>query len=88
MELSMMTFMLEFPVLYFKPGTQAEKAKEIKLSCVVCMDAAGNIDSAEDLVDTCEYLGCRKIMLVPGVPTEDRKERVYDMFVKRVKSDE
>ena len=30
MELSMMTFMLEFPVLFFKPGTKEEKAKEIE----------------------------------------------------------
>ena len=30
MELSMMTFMLEFPVLFFKPGTKKEKAKEIE----------------------------------------------------------
>ena len=30
MELSMMTFMLEFPILYFKSGTQEEKAKEIE----------------------------------------------------------
>ena len=30
MELSMMTFMLEFPVLFFDPGTQEEKARKIE----------------------------------------------------------
>lgn len=30
MELSMMTFMLEFPVLYFNQGTREEKAQEIE----------------------------------------------------------
>ena len=120
MKLSMMTFMLEFPLLYFKPGTQEEKAKEVesfidltaktgyeyidliwqtiqlvgkeeikrmleknglKLSCIICMDVAGNIDGADGIVDACEYLDCSKIMLVPGAPTEDRKE-LFDLMVK------
>ena len=113
MELSMMTFMLEFPILFFKQETQQEKAKEIeslikltaetgyrnidliwqtvklvgkedikrmldenglKLSCVICMDVAGDPEGADGIVDACEYLGCKKIMLVPGSPTKDRKE--------------
>ena len=113
MKLSMMTFMLEFPVLYFKQGTQEEKAREIEtfiqltaktgyknidliwqtiklvgkeeikrmlqendlnLSCVICMDVAGDPEGAEGIVEACEYLNCGKIMLVPGLPTEDRKE--------------
>ena len=120
MELSMMTFMLEFPVLYFKQGTREEKAKEIEsfikltaktgyrkidliwqtiklvgaedirrmleenglqLSCVICMDAAGDFEGTDGIVETCEYLNCRKIMLVPGLPTEDRKE-LFDLIVQ------
>ena len=120
MELSMMTFMLEFPVLFFQPGTQKEKAKEIEsfikltaetgyknidliwqtvklvgkeeikrmleesglnLSCVICMDVAGNIEGADGIVEACEYLGCKKIMLVPGSPAEDKKE-LFDLIVK------
>ena len=120
MELSMMTFMREFPVLYFKPGTKEEKVKEIesfieltaktgyryidliwqtvqlagkeeikriltenglKLSCVICMDAAGDIEGADGIVDACEYLNCKKIMLVPGQPTED-KEELFNLMVK------
>jgi sugar phosphate isomerase/epimerase len=112
--------MLEFPVLFFKPGTQAEKAKEIesfieltaktgyknidliwqtiqlvgteeigrmlennglKLSCIICMDVAGNIEGTEGLVEACEYLKCKKIMLVPGLPTEDKKE-LFDLMVR------
>ena len=120
MELSMMTFMLEFPVLFFDPGTQEEKARKIesfirltsetgyrsidliwqtirlvgreeikrmleenglKLSCVICMDVAGDIDGADGLVDACEYLNCRKIMLVPGAPIED-KRALFALMVK------
>ena len=120
MELSMMTFMLEFPVLFFKPGTEEEKAKEIEsfieltaetgykkidliwqtiklvgreeikrmleengleLSCVICMDVAGDIEGTKGLVEACEFLGCKKIMLVPGSPTEDRKE-LFDLMVR------
>ena len=120
MELSMMTFMLEYPVLFFKQDTQAEKAKEIescikitaetgyrnidllwqtiqlvgaeeikrmleenglKLSCIICMDAAGNIEGTDGLVETCEYLGCKKIMLVPGSPPSDKK-KLFDLMVK------
>ena len=120
MELSLMTFMLEFPILYFKQGTQKEKAKEIesfieltaktgyknidliwqtiqlvgkeeikrilektglKLSCIICMDVAGNIEGADGIVDACEYLNCRKIMLVPGLPFKDKK-KLFDLMVK------
>ena len=120
MKLSMMTFMLEFPVLFFKPGTQEEKVKEIesfikltaktgyeyidliwqtiklvgkdeikrmleenglKLSCIICMDVAGNSEGADGLVDACEELGCKKIMLVPGLPTEDKKE-LFGLMVR------
>ena len=120
MELSMMTFMLEFPVLFFKPGTKEEKAKEIesfieltaetgyknidliwqtvrlvgkeeikrmleknglRLSCVICMDTAGDIEGADGIVEACEYLNCGKIMLVPGLPTENRKE-LFDLMVR------
>ena len=120
MELSMMTFMLEFPLLFFHQGTREEKAKEVesfidltaktgyknidliwqtvklvgteeikrmldknalKLSCVICMDVAGDIEGADGIVEACEYLNCRKIMLVPGVPTEDRKE-LFDLMVR------
>ena len=97
MELSMMTFMLEFPVLYFNQGTREEKAQEIesfikltaktgyrnidliwqtiklvgteeirrmleenglRLSCVICMDTAGDIEVADGIVEACEYLNC------------------------------
>ena len=120
MKLSMMTFMLEFPVLFFKQGTREEKAKEIEyfieltaktgyryidliwqtvrlvgkeeikrildkngleLSCVICMDTAGNYEGTAGIVDACEYLNCRKIMLVPGSPTEDKKE-LFDLMVQ------
>ena len=120
MELSMMTFMLEFPLLFFHQGTREEKAKEVesfidltaktgyknidliwqtvklvgteeikrmldknalKLSCVICMDVAGDIEGADGIVEACEYLNCRKIMLVPGVATEDRKE-LFDLMVR------
>ena len=120
MELSMMTFMLEFPVIFYKQETQAEKVKEIesfieltaktgyknidllwqtiqlvgkenikrsleenglKLSCIICMDVAGNIEGADGIVDTCEYLNCKKIMLVQGLPMENKKE-LFDLMVR------
>lgn len=120
MELSMMTFMLEYPVLFFQQNPQEEKAKEIEsiikitaetgyrkidllwqtiqlvgieeikrmleenglaLSCIICMDVAGNIDGTNGLVDACEYLNCRKIMLVPGAPTDDKK-KLFDLMVQ------
>ena len=120
MELSMMTFMLEYPVLYFKQETQEAKAKEIEsfikitaetgyknidllwqsiqlvgieeikrmleenglhLSCIICMGLAEDIHVADGLVDACEYLKCKKIMLVPGAPTSDKKE-LFDLMVR------
>lgn len=123
MELSMMTFMLEFPVLFFKQGTREEKAKEIEaiieltaetgyknidliwqtiqlvgideikrmleenglnLSCIICMDVAGNIEGTDGMVEACEYLKCRKIMLVPGTPTDDKK-KLFDLMVRNYK---
>jgi len=115
-----MTFMLEYPVLFFKHDAQEEKAKEIEsfikitaetgyrkidllwqtiqlvgieeikrmleenglaLSCIICMDVAVNFDGTNGLVDACEYLNCRKIMLVPGAPTDDKK-KLFDLMVK------
>lgn len=116
----MMTFMLEFPVIFFHPGTKDEKTREVesfiklttktgyknidliwqtiqlvgkeeikrmleenglKLSCIICMDVAGNIAGADGIVDACEYLNCKKIMLVPGAPTEDR-QKLFDLMVE------
>jgi sugar phosphate isomerase/epimerase len=45
------------------------------------MDVAGNIEGADGIVDACEYLGCKKIMLVPGAPTDDKKE-LFDIMVR------
>ena len=120
MELSMMTFMLEFPVLFFEQGTREEKVKKIesfieltaktgyknidliwqtiqfvgiekikcaleenglKLSCIICMDVAGNSEGTDGIVEACEYLDCRKIMLVPGTPAGNKKE-FFDLMVK------
>ena len=119
MELSMMTFMLEFPVVFFKPGTKEEKLKEIEsfveltaktgykkidmiwqtiqlagkeeikrmldanglqLNCIIYMNVAGDDSSTPDVVDACEFFGCKKIMLVPGTPTEDREE-LFNLMV-------
>lgn len=126
MDLSMMTFMLEFPVLYFKQDSKEEKVKEIQsfidltaktgfkkidlifqtiqlagkekirkilensgltLNCIIYMGIAENDDDIPEAVETAQYFGCKKIMLVPGQTTDDRTEafermvRVYTEIV-------
>ena len=126
MELSMMTFMLEFPVLFFEDSSKEEKVKKIEtfveltartgykkidmilqtiqfvgkeeikrmldangltLNCIIYMGIAENDAATPEVVEIVEYFGCRKIMLVPGQTTENRREafdRMVEVYTKVV----
>lgn len=126
MQLSMMTFMLEFPVLFFMESSIEEKKNAIEnfieltaktgfkkidliwqtiklvgkddikkmldtngltLNCIIYMGIAENDEDTPSVVETAEFFGCKKIMLVPGAAGEDRSEafhRMVEVYTKIV----
>ena len=68
MELSMMTFMLEFPILLFKQGTREEKVKEIE-----ALHKHGYNDTL-----------AIEFVPMPGKNLKKDMKRVYDMFASRI----